>query len=48
MDRITTASNRIKQIQKEQDEMYRPKTDAEIKAKSFEPNKNKDSIGEKT
>jgi len=42
MDRITTASNRIKQIQKEQDEMYRPKTDAEIKAK-FDK-QNKDSV----
>ena len=26
MDRITTASNRIKEIQKEQDAMYKPKT----------------------
>ena len=33
MEKITRASNRIKEIQKEQAEMYRPKTDAEIKAK---------------
>ena len=33
MDKINAASNRIKQIQKEQADMYRPKTDAEIKAK---------------
>ena len=42
MDRINTASNRIKEIQKEQAEMYRPKTDAEIKAK-FDK-QNKDSV----
>ena len=33
MEKITGASNRIKEIQKEIDEMYRPKTDAEITAK---------------
>ena len=33
MEKITGASNRIKEIQKEIEEMYRPKTDAEIKAK---------------
>ena len=33
MEKITGASNKIKEIQKEIDEMYRPKTDAEIKAK---------------
>ena len=33
MDRINKANNRINQAQKEIDEMYRPKTDAEIKAK---------------
>jgi len=33
MDKINAASNRIKQIQKEQADMYRPKTDAEITAK---------------
>jgi len=33
MEKITGASNKINQIQKEIDEMYRPKTDAEIKAK---------------
>jgi len=39
MDKINAASNRIKQIQKEQAEMYRPKTDAEIKAKFERQNK---------
>jgi len=33
MEKITGASNKIKQIQKEQADMYKPKTDAEIKAK---------------
>ena len=33
MDKINAASNRIKQIQKEQADMYKPKTDAEIVAK---------------
>ena len=33
MDKINAASNRIKQIQKEQADMYKPKTDAELKAK---------------
>jgi hypothetical protein len=33
MEKITGASNKINQAQKEIDEMYRPKTDAEIKAK---------------
>ena len=33
MEKITGASNKINKIQKEIDEMYRPKTDAEIKAK---------------
>ena len=39
MEKITGASNRIKEIQKEIDEMYRPKTDAEIKAKFDKQNK---------
>jgi len=39
MEKINAASNRIKQIQKEQDEMYRPKTDAEIAAKYDKENK---------
>jgi len=39
MEKITGASNRIKEIQKEIDEMYRPKTDAEIKAKYDKQNK---------
>ena len=39
MDKINAASNRIKQIQKEQADMYRPKTDAEIKAKFEKQNK---------
>jgi len=39
MDKINAASNRIKQIQKEQADMYRPKTDAEIKAKFERQNK---------
>ena len=39
MEKITGASNRIKEIQKEIDEMYRPKTDAEIKAKFERQNK---------
>jgi len=33
MEKITGASNRIKQIQKEQADMYKPKSDAEIAAK---------------
>jgi hypothetical protein len=33
MEKITGASNKIKQIQKEQADMYKPKSDAEIKAK---------------
>ena len=39
MEKITGASNRIKEIQKEIDEMYRPKTDAEITAKYDKQNK---------
>ena len=39
MDKINAASNRIKQIQKEQADMYKPKTDAEIKAKYDKQNK---------
>ena len=39
MEKITGASNKIKEIQKEIDEMYRPKTDAEIKAKFEKQNK---------
>ena len=39
MEKITGASNRIKEIQKEIDEMYRPKTDAEIAAKYDKQNK---------
>jgi hypothetical protein len=39
MEKITGASNKIKQIKKEQAEMYRPKTDAEIKAKYDKLNK---------
>lgn len=39
MEKITGASNRIKEIQKEQADMYRPKTDAEIKAKFERQNK---------
>ena len=39
MEKITGASNRIKEIQKEQADMYRPKTDAEIKAKFEKQNK---------
>ena len=39
MDRINNANNRITQIKKEQDEMYRPKTDEEIKAKFEKQNK---------
>jgi hypothetical protein len=39
MDRINNASNRINEIKKEQAEMYRPKTDAEIKAKFERQNK---------
>ena len=39
MEKITGASNKIKGIQKEIDEMYRPKTDAEIKAKYDKQNK---------
>ena len=39
MEKITGASNKIKQIQKEQADMYRPKTDAEIKAKFEKQNK---------
>ena len=39
MEKITGASNKINKIQKEIDEMYRPKTDAEIKAKFEKQNK---------
>jgi len=39
MDRINNANNRITEIKKEQAEMYRPKTDAEIKAKFDKQNK---------
>jgi HD-GYP domain-containing protein (c-di-GMP phosphodiesterase class II) len=39
MDRINNANNRITEIKKEQAEMYRPKTDAEIKAKFEQQNK---------
>ena len=39
MDKINAASNRIKQIQKEQADMYRPKSDAEISAKYDKENK---------
>ena len=39
MEKITGASNKIKQIQKEQADMYRPKTDVEIKAKFEKQNK---------
>jgi len=42
MDRINNAMNRIDEIKKEQADMYRPKTDAEIKAK-FDK-QNKDSV----
>ena len=39
MDRINNAMNRIDEIKKEQADMYRPKTDAEIKAKYDKQNK---------
>ena len=39
MEKITGASNRIDEIIKEQADMYRPKTDAEIKAKYDKENK---------
>ena len=39
MEKITGASNRIDEIMKEQADMYRPKTDAEIKAKFKKQNK---------
>jgi hypothetical protein len=39
MEKITGASNKIKQIQKEQADMYKPKSDAEIKAKYDKQNK---------
>ena len=39
MEKITGASNRIKEIQKEQADMYRPKSDAEIAAKYDKENK---------
>ena len=39
MDKINAATNRIKQIQKEQADMYRPKSDAEISAKYDKENK---------
>ena len=39
MEKITGASNKIKQIQKEQADMYKPKSDAEIKAKFDKQNK---------
>ena len=39
MEKITEASNRLDEIMKEQADMYRPKTDAEIKAKFDKQNK---------
>jgi len=39
MEKITGASNKIKEIQKEQADMYRPKSDAEISAKYDKENK---------
>ena len=39
MEKITGASNRIKEIQKEQADMYKPKSDAEIAAKYDKENK---------
>ena len=39
MEKITGASNKIKEIQKEIDQMYKPKSDAEIKAKYDKQNK---------
>ena len=39
MEKITGASNRIKEIKKEQADMYKPKTDAEIAAKYDKQNK---------
>ena len=39
MEKITGASNKIKQIQKEQADMYKPKSDAEIAAKYDKQNK---------
>jgi hypothetical protein len=39
MEKITEASNRLDEIMKEQADMYRPKTDAEIKAKFEKQNK---------
>ncbi len=39
MEKITGASNKIKEIQKEIDNMYKPKSDAEIKAKFDKQNK---------
>ncbi len=39
MEKITGASNKIKQIQKEQADMYKPKSDAEIAAKYDKENK---------
>jgi hypothetical protein len=39
MEKITGASNKIKEIQKEIDNMYKPKSDAEIKAKYDKENK---------
>ena len=39
MEKITGASNRIKEIQKEIDNMYKPKSDAEIAAKYDKQNK---------
>ena len=39
MEKITGASNKIKEIQKEIDNMYKPKSDAEIKAKYDKQNK---------
>ena len=39
MEKITGASNKIKQIQKEIDDMYKPKSDAEIAAKYDKQNK---------
>lgn len=39
MEKINAASNRIKEIQKKQAAMYKPKSDAEIKAKYDKQNK---------
>ena len=39
MEKISGASNRIDEIMKEQADMYKPKSDAEIKAKFDKQNK---------